>query len=133
MIQVNVNYLLDGKSTKASYLTSLLSVSDAERQVIKYVADMYGVEDADVTSVKKPKIKEVLGSDGDSYYKAVVTFTTLDEVSGKEKSTRCSYIICAHNFDAAFKTLKEYLSDSITDYSIDAISTTNICDYLDEE
>jgi len=67
------------------------------------------------------------------YYGAKISFITLDEAKGKEKKTSVHYLVQAVSVEAANKTVKLFMHDTLSDYEVNNIVETKIVDVLLED
>jgi hypothetical protein len=64
----------------------------------------------------------------DKWFKAKLTFITLDEKSGKEKKTSTNVLVQAADLRDATKKLDEGMKGTMADYEISSIAETPIID-----
>lgn len=122
----------DGKVKKVTepYLVDALSFTEAEKRVIEERAP-YMMGEFQVSDIKRARLAELFESDlesADKFYKAKLTFITLDEKTGAEKKSSHMVLVQAGDFESAVKRLKEGMKDSMSDYVISAMTETPILD-----
>ena len=122
----------DGKVKKVTepYLVDALSFTEAEKRVIDERTP-YMMGEFQVSDIKRARLAELFESDlesADKFYKAKLTFITLDEKTGAEKKSSHMVLVQAGDFESAVKSLKEGMKDSMSDYVISAMTETPILD-----
>jgi hypothetical protein len=122
----------DGKVKKVTepYLVDALSFTEAEKRVIEERTP-YMMGEFQVSDIKRARLAELFESDlesADKFYKAKLTFITLDEKTGAEKKSSHMVLVQAGDFESAVKRLKEGMKDNMSDYVISAMTETPILD-----
>lgn len=122
----------DGKVKKVTepYLVDALSFTEAEKRVIEERTP-YMMGEFQVSDIKRARLAELFESDlesADKFYKAKLTFITLDEKTGAEKKSSHMVLVQAGDLESAVKRLKEGMKDSMSDYVISAMTETPILD-----
>ena len=122
----------DGKVKKVTepYLVDALSFTEAEKRVIEERTP-YMMGEFQVSDIKRARLAELFESNlesADKFYKAKLTFITLDEKTGAEKKSSHMVLVQAGDFESAVKRLKEGMKDSMSDYVISAMTETPILD-----
>lgn len=106
--------------------------TEAEANIIKDLQPYFSkATDYEILAITKATYKEIFFSDLDSddmWFKVKLNFVTLDEKSLKEKKTKVTYLVQAHNNDLAVKHVKEVVDGSTIDYEIPDINETKIMD-----
>ena len=93
---------------------------------------------------KRPQVKninpaaygEVFFSENaadDRWYKARLSFITIDEKTEKEKRTSVTYLVQASTFNGAVKNIEEVMSGTMIDYVIANIMETKIMDVYEHK
>ena len=111
------------KKVNEPYLVDALNFTEAERRIIKEVAPFMSGE-FQVSDIKRARFAEIFETSDDAadrWYKAKLSFITLDEKSGKEKKT-------SHNMLVQAGDLRDAVKGSMMDYEIAAVSETSIMD-----
>ncbi|MGM9704525.1 MAG: DUF4494 domain-containing protein [Prevotella sp.] len=122
----------DGGQKKVSetYVVDALSFGEAE-EAITHEMEPYMTGEFEVKNINPAAYGEVFFSDSeadDRWYKAKLTFITLDEKTDKEKRTNVTYLVQAANFNGAVKNIEEVMGSTAIDYVIANISETKIMD-----
>lgn len=117
------------------------SFSDAEKKAIEeleplsYNGAEFGLDD--IININPAQYREVIEVDdeaADKWYKAKLSFVTIDEKSMKEKKQNIVYLIQAKDFDHAKSGIAEFMKGSMMDYTITQLTETKIKDvYLCEK
>ena len=119
----------DGKEKKVSeqYVVSACSFGEAEKRITESLS-AYIQGEFDVTDIKIASFGEIIDGtgDGDKFFKAKVSFVTLDETTGKEKKTSELYLVQSDTLESAESDVKSFLNDGNT--AISSISETVILD-----
>lgn len=125
----------DGSNKKVSdtYVTEAISFSEAEKRIISEIGKSVrgGIE---VKKMTTASYKEVVFSDNPSdehWFKAKVSFITLDEKSGKEKRTTIQYLLQADTFDDAVTHINDFMRSS-GDFLTATVSETKILDVYEK-
>lgn len=118
------------KFVSEPYLVEACSFTDAEKRFIDEVTP-YMIGDFEVKAVKKCKIADMFTTEdpgADKWYKAKLSFITLDENHGVEKRTTHFMMVQAADFHDALKRLDEGMKGTTADYEITSIAETRIMD-----
>lgn len=116
----------DGSSRSATelYAVDAISFTEAEKRILKELSsDTRG--GMEVKNIHPAPYKEVFFTDdetGEHWYKAKLSFITLDEESGKEKRSNITYLVQADTFAQALRNVENFM-DGASDYV-----TANICE-----
>lgn len=111
------------------YLVDAVSFTDAESRVYQEIGSNY--RDFVLLKVAKYPFQELIHNEsGFTWYKCKVSMTSLDEKSGKEKKLRQTIMVNGNNLREAYDSVEELFADSISDYQILDIVTTNIVEIL---
>ena len=120
----------DGRLRKVTeaYLVDAFSFTEAEERITTavepFISGEFKVED-----IKRARLTEVfLYEDGDKYYKAKVSFITLDERSGREKRTPAYMLVQASTIDEAKDRLIEDMKGTLSDYVVESLTETKLLD-----
>ena len=121
------------KKVTETYVVDALSFGEAEetitREMQPYLSGEFGVK-----SISPASYGEVFFSENDSddhWYKAKLTFITLDEKTAKEKRSNLNYLVQAGTFNAAVKNIEEVMGTTAIDYVIANIAETKIMDVFE--
>ena len=122
----------NGKVKKVTelYLVDALSITEAEASLIEeMISFMQG--EFQCKGIKEAKYSEIFFSEevtADRYFKCKLLFITLDEKSGKEKTTSTQILVQAADLRDAVKKLDEGMKGTMADYLIASVSETKIMD-----
>ena len=120
----------EGKIVKVSeaYLVDALTFSEAEERINKEMEPFISGEFS-VSTIRKARINEMFfNENGDKWYRCKVFFITLDEEKGVEKKVATTMMVQANDIKEAWDGLHEGMKGSMADYSVAAITETNIMD-----
>lgn len=117
------------------YIVDALSITEAEARLIEEMNPFMQGE-FQCKGIKEAKYSEIFFSEevtADRYFKCKLLFITLDEKSGKEKTTSTQILVQAADLRDAVKKLDEGMKGTMADYQIASVSETKIMDvYLYE-
>ena len=131
--EVSVAYkkmMEDGTEKKVTEIVVVDAVSfaEAEKRALKEMGSLVrgGV---DVKNINPAPYKSVFfdEKDGDKWFKAKLSFISLDEASGKEKRSNTTYLVQANTFAEALRNIENFM-DGGNDYVTANISETKILD-----
>lgn len=122
----------NGKEKKVTelYLVDALSITEAEARLIEEMTPFISGE-FQCKGIKEAKYSEIFFSEevtADRYFKCKLLFITLDEKSGKEKTTSTQILVQAADLRDAVKKLDEGMKGTMADYQIASVSETKIMD-----
>lgn len=122
----------NGKEKKVTelYLVDALSITEAEARLIEEMNPFMQGE-FQCKGIKEAKYSEIFFSEevtADRYFKCKLLFITLDEKSGKEKTTSTQILVQAADLRDAVKKLDEGMKGTMADYKIASVSETKIMD-----
>lgn len=122
----------NGKEKKVTelYLVDALSITEAEARLIEEMTPFISGE-FQCKGIKEAKYSEIFFSKevtADRYFKCKLLFITLDEKSGKEKTTSTQILVQAADLRDAVKKLDEGMKGTMADYRIASVSETKIMD-----
>lgn len=118
------------KQVTEPYLVDALSFTEAEARIIEEMKPFIS-GDFKVKAVKQANCSELFSNNdanADIWYKARLSFVTLDEKSGAEKKTYTNILVQAVDLRAAVKRLDEGMKGTMADYKIVSIAETKIMD-----
>ena len=119
----------DGTQKKVTeqYVVEAVTFGEAERRITECLKP-YIEGEFDVTDIKIAGYVQIVSGDenADKYFKAKVSFLTLDETTGKEKKTSELYLVQSETLESAESDVKTFLNDGNT--TISSISETAILD-----
>ena len=125
----------DGLPKKVSevYVVDALSFSEAEERIMEEMLP-YNLVDIEIVDVKIAPYREVFFADdnlADQWFKAKLSFITIDERTDKEKRTSMMYLVNAGNISSAINNIGEVMSGTMIDYVTTSISATKIMDVFE--
>lgn len=118
------------KKVTELYLVDALSITEAEARLIEEMNPFMQGE-FQCKGIKEAKYSEIFFSEeesADRYFKCKLLFITLDEKSGKEKTTSTQILVQAADLRNAVKKLDEGMKGTMADYQIASVSETKIMD-----
>ena len=119
----------DGQQKKVSeqYVVEAATFGEAERRIAECLKP-YIEGEFEVTDIKIAGYGQIINDnqDADKFFKAKVSFITLDETTGKEKKTSELYLVQSDTLESAESDVKSVLNDNNT--TISSISETAILD-----
>ena len=125
----------DGLPKKVSevYVVDALSFSEAEERIIEEMSSYISGE-IEIVDVKIAPYREIFFADdnlADQWFKAKLSFITIDERSNKEKRTSMMYLVNAGNISSAISNIDKVMSGTMIDYVTTSISATKIFDVFE--
>lgn len=118
-----------------TYVIDALTFGEAEEEIAKQVAPFATGEFA-VKNINPAAYGEVFFSDApadDKWYKAKVTFITIDEKTAKEKRSSVNYLVQASTFTGAVKNVEDVMGTSMADWIIANVAETKIMDVFEHK
>lgn len=119
------------KKVNEPYLVDALNFTEAERRIIEEITP-YMTGTFEVSDIKRARYAELFEAPGDDsadrFFKAKLSFITLDEKSGKEKKNTQNVLVQAADLRDAIKRLDEGMKGSMMDYTISSMAETAIMD-----
>ena len=120
----------DGQQKKVSeqYVVEAATFGEAERRIAECLKPYIIEGEFEVTDIKIAGYVQIINTnqDADKFFKAKVSFVTLDETTGKEKKTSELYLVQSDTLESAESDVKSFLNDGNT--TISSISETAILD-----
>ena len=125
----------DGLPKKVSevYVVDALSFSEAEERIMEEMSSYISGE-IEIVDVKIAPYREIFFADdnlADQWFKAKLSFITIDERSNKEKRTSMMYLVNAGNISSAINNIDKVMSGTMIDYVTTSISATKIMDVFE--
>ena len=115
------------------YVVDALSFSEAEERIIEEMSSYISGE-IEIVDVKIAPYREIFFADdnlADKWFKAKLSFITIDERTDKEKRTSMMYLVNAGNISSAINNIGEVMSGTMIDYVTTSISATKIMDVFE--
>ena len=121
------------KKVTESYVIDAVSFTEAEERIIEemsaYISGEFEVKDISLAPFGEIFFNEKPSAD--RYYKAKLTFITIDEKSVNEKRQNATYLVHAESFNAAVNNVAEAMGGTMIDYEIVSIAETQIMDVFE--
>ncbi|QZT37762.1 DUF4494 domain-containing protein [Halosquirtibacter xylanolyticus] len=116
------------KKVNEAYLIDAVSFTEAESRIYKELEQMISGEFT-VTKIAKTNIVEIIPTeDGDRWFKAKVTFISVDEDSGKEKKVSQHVLVLANDVKQAYERVESGMEGMTVDFEIPNIAESPIMD-----
>ena len=114
----------DGTTKKVTevVVVDAMTFAEAEKRAMKELSSK--VKGVEIKNINPAAYKSVFfdDKDGEKWFKAKLSFITLDEATGKEKRSNTTYLVQADTFNGALANIEETM-DGSNDYV-----TANICE-----
>lgn len=120
------------KKVTEQYVVDALSYTEAEKNIIRFAAEIIP-EVIEIRAIKEATYSEIFFSEDDAekWYKTKISFISIDERTGKERRTNILYLVQANDISNAISNVKEIMSKSMSDYSIQSMALTQILDVFE--
>lgn len=121
------------KKINEVYVVDALSFSEAEERITEEMSSYISGE-IEIVDVKIAPYREIFFADdnlADQWFKAKLSFITIDERTDKEKRTSMMYLVNAGNISSAINNIGEVMSGTMIDYVTTSISATKIFDVFE--
>lgn len=115
------------------YVVDALSFSEAEERIMEEMSSYISGE-IEIVDVKIAPYREIFFADdnlADQWFKAKLSFITIDERTNKEKRTSMMYLVNAGNISSAINNIDKVMSGTMIDYVTTSISATKIFDVFE--
>lgn len=115
------------------YVVDALSFSEAEERIIEEMSSYISGE-IEIVDVKIAPYREIFFADdnlADQWFKAKLSFITIDERTNKEKRTSTMYLVNAGNISSAINNIDKVMSGTMIDYVTTSITATKIFDVFE--
>ena len=127
----------DGLQRKVTenYVLDAMSFGEAEERITEEMS-AYISGEFEVKNIKPASFAEIFFSDSDNddrWYKAKLTFITIDERTEKEKRSNVTYLVQAATLNGAVKNLDEVMGGTMIDYVISSVSETKFMDVFENK
>lgn len=123
------------KMVTETYVVDAFTFGEAEEAITKEMTAFVSGE-FNVKNITPANYGEIFFSDNandDKWYKAKLTFITIDEKTSKEKRTNTNYLVQAGSFNAAVKNVEQVMGTTMVDYVIANMSETKIMDVYEHQ
>ena len=121
------------KKINEVYVVDALSFSEAEERIMEEMSSYISGE-IEIVDVKIAPYREIFFADdnlADQWFKAKLSFITIDERTNKEKRTSMMYLVNAGNISSAINNIDKVMSGTMIDYVTTSISATKIFDVFE--
>lgn len=120
------------KKVTEQYVVDALSYTEAEKNIIRSTAEIIP-EVIEIKAIKEATYSEIFFSEDDAekWYKTKINFISIDERTGKERRTNVLYLVQANDISNAISNVKEIMSKSMSDYTIQSMALTQILDVFE--
>lgn len=125
----------DGTSKKITelYVVDGTSFTESEARILKELKTFVrsGLE---IKNINPASYKEIFFSedaDDDKWYKAKISFITVDEETGVEKRTNVTYLVQASDIERALKNVEETLGINKDEYVTANLAETKVVDVFE--
>ena len=121
------------KVVSETYVVDALSFTEAESSIIDEMS-VYVSGELQVAGITKASYGEIFFSDvddDDKWYKAKLSFITIDEKTDKEKRTSKNFLVQANSLARALRYVDEEMGKTMNDYEIVALAETTIMDVFE--
>lgn len=118
------------KKVNELYVVDALTFGEAE-ETITAEMEPYVSGEFEVKNITPAAYGEIFFSDNDNddrWYKAKLSFITIDEKTAKEKRSAVNFLVQAASFTGAVRNIEEAMGKTAIDYVIANVSETKIMD-----
>jgi hypothetical protein len=120
------------KIVNEPYLVDAITFGEAEERIFKEM-EAYISGEFTVTNIRKANITDIFPNEeqgGDRWYKAKVTFMSIDEAAGKEKKVANHMMVCADSVEKATEAIKKGLDGMTVDFEVVSVAESPVMDYF---
>jgi hypothetical protein len=115
-----------------SYLIYSMSFTEAEAKLQANLEE--SIPEYNLLAMKKDSITSVIYNEtSDLFFKAKITFESIDEDSGKSKKATESYLIQSDSVEEATNSIKEKMVGTVVPWELNSVTKTNIVEVFEEE
>lgn len=117
------------------YAVDALSFTEAESAITEEM-EAYISGEFKIKSEVQANYSEVWFSDNDDddkWYKAKLSYITIDERTEKEKRTNVTYLVQAKSMHRALKNIDEVMGKSLADYEVVGLQETKVLDVFEHQ
>lgn len=127
----------DGMTKKVPelYVVDALSFGEAEEAITREMS-AYVSGEFEVKNINPAAYHEIFFSENDNddrWYKAKLSFITIDEKTEKEKRTSIFYLVQAGSLTKAVNYIDEFMGKTMIDYAIASVAETQIMDVFEHD
>lgn len=117
------------KKETETYLVNACGFAEAEERIESELSPYCYPGGLEVKSVKAEKVWGMFEDEAaEIWYKARLSFVTIDEKTGIEKKAKCNVYAKADSLEKAFKAVSEGMKGSMADWEFFSITETPILD-----
>lgn len=123
------------KAVTERYAVDALSFTEAETAITEEM-EAYISGEFKIKSEVQANYSEVWFSyndDDDKWYKAKLSYITIDERTKKEKRTNVTYLVQAKSMHRALKNIDEVMGKSLADYEVVGLQETKVLDVFEHQ
>lgn len=123
------------KAVTERYAVDALSFTEAETAITEEM-EAYISGEFKIKSEVQANYSEVWFSDNDDddkWYKAKLSYITIDERTEKEKRTNVTYLVQAKSMHRALKNIDEVMGKSLADYEVVGLKETKVLDVFEHQ
>ena len=123
------------KAVTERYAVDALSFTEAESAITEEM-EAYISGEFKIKSEVQANYGEVWFSDNDDddkWYKAKLSYITIDERTEKEKRTSITYLVQAKSMHRALKNIDEVMGKSLADYEVVGLQETKVLDVFEHQ
>lgn len=123
------------KAVTERYAVDALSFTEAESAITEEM-EAYISGEFKIKSEVQANYSEVWFSDNDDddkWYKAKLSYITIDERTEKEKRTNVTYLVQAKSMHRALKNIDEVMGKSLADYEVVGLQETKVLDVFEHQ
>lgn len=119
------------KVVKDTIVVSAVSFSDAEKKATEFhEGEALEKVCANKEAAYREYVKRTDITPHFSFYKVTVGMITLNEVTGKEKTTKIAYLVDADSTKEAEDIINKMFDGTVIDYKVISIKETNVTDIV---
>lgn len=121
------------KAVTEQYVVDALSFTEAESSITDEMS-AYISGEFKIVGMKPAPYHEIFFSENandDKWYKAKLSFITIDEKSEKEKRSTVNYLFQASSLPGAVRSIDEVMGHTMIDYVISAVTETQFMDVFE--
>lgn len=113
------------------YVVDAMSFSECEAKVVEYISQ-YAQGEFDILTEAHAKYKEIFYSDKEDenlWYKAQLSFITIDERTAKEKRSKVVYLVQGKDIESAKNNIDEVMG-TMVEYVVEGLHETAVQDII---
>jgi len=110
-----------------AYLIDAVSYTDAEARITEKMRELIR-GDFSVASIKQSNITDILPGEGEFFWKAKISFVTIDEQLGREKKANQYLLVSADCLDDAVVSIHNGLDYMLAPYCLEQVLLSTIID-----